>query len=100
MDEKKPSKNRAAPDARQRAQRSRARPDCRSTTIKARNPKISLALLSRRYNHLLAATAKMAILIVARLPSRLTRYSVRSSYVDSAFNAIALDTTAWVRQTD
>jgi hypothetical protein len=33
--------------------------------------KISLALLSRRDNHLLAATAEFAILFAATLPSRL-----------------------------
>jgi hypothetical protein len=37
--------------------------------------KISLALLSRRDNHLLAATAELAILFAATLPSRLSRYS-------------------------
>jgi hypothetical protein len=35
---------------------------------------ISLALLSGRDNHPLAATAEMAILIVAVFPSRLTRH--------------------------
>ena len=38
--------------------------------------KISLALLSRRDNHLLAATAKLANLFAATLPSRLSRYIV------------------------
>ncbi|MGD0764600.1 MAG: hypothetical protein ABR929_15715 [Roseiarcus sp.] len=38
--------------------------------------KISLALLSRRDNHLLAATAELAILFAATLPSRLSRYNV------------------------
>ncbi|MCX7312919.1 MAG: hypothetical protein NTV56_14640, partial [Alphaproteobacteria bacterium] len=47
----------------------------RSTTIKSRVTKISLALSSRRDNHLLAATAKMAILIVAEFSSSLSRYS-------------------------
>jgi len=37
--------------------------------------KISLALLSRRDNHLLAATAKLANLFAATLPSRLSRYN-------------------------
>jgi glutathione S-transferase len=37
--------------------------------------KISLALSSRRDNHPPAATAEMAILIVAVLPSRLSRYN-------------------------
>ena len=36
---------------------------------------ISLALSSRRDNHTRAATAEMAILIVAVFPSRLSRYS-------------------------
>ncbi|MCX7313329.1 MAG: hypothetical protein NTV56_16770, partial [Alphaproteobacteria bacterium] len=48
-----------------------------STTIKSRVTKISLALSSRRDNHLLAATAKMAILIVAEFSSRLSRYTSR-----------------------
>ena len=34
----------------------------------------ALALSSRRDNHHIAATAKMAILIVAAFPSRLSRY--------------------------
>ena len=38
--------------------------------------KISLALSSRRDNHHPAATAKMAILIVAVFPSRLSRYTL------------------------
>jgi hypothetical protein len=44
------------------------------TTIKSPVTKISLELLSRRDNHLLAATAKLAILFAATLPSRLSRY--------------------------
>src|ERR1700693_2366965 len=39
--------------------------------------KISLALSPCRDHHPLAATAEMAILIVAVFPSRLTRYSLR-----------------------
>ena len=50
---------------RQRARQSKAHPDCRSTTIKSRVTKISLALSSGRDNHPPAATAEMAILIVA-----------------------------------
>jgi hypothetical protein len=38
--------------------------------------KISLALSSGRDNHPLAATAEMAILIVAVFPSRLSRYTL------------------------
>ncbi|HMJ43919.1 MAG TPA: hypothetical protein VK522_16750 [Pseudolabrys sp.] len=38
--------------------------------------KISLALSPGRDNHPLAATAKMAILIVAVFPSRLSRYTM------------------------
>jgi hypothetical protein len=49
--------------------------DCRSATIKSRVTKISLALSPCRDNHPLAATAKMAILIVAVFPSRLSRYT-------------------------
>jgi hypothetical protein len=62
-------------DDRQRARQSKAHPDCRSTTIKLTVTQISLALSSRRDNHPLAATAEMAILIVAVFPSRLTRYT-------------------------
>src|SRR5471032_311465 len=61
-------------DDRQRARQSKAHPDCRSTTIKLTVTQISLALSSRRDNHPLAATAEMAILIVAVFPSRLSRY--------------------------
>ena len=63
------------PDARRRARQSRDHPDRRSATIKPSLDKIALALSSRRDNHHLAATAKMAILIVAAFPSRLSRYS-------------------------
>ncbi|MCX7314756.1 MAG: hypothetical protein NTV56_24380, partial [Alphaproteobacteria bacterium] len=72
--EKRRSTKRTERDARQYAQQSKAHPDCRSTTIKSRVTKISLALSSRHDNHLLAATAKMAILIVAEFSSRLSRY--------------------------
>jgi hypothetical protein len=64
-----------APVAPRRARQSKAPPDCRATTIKSPVTKISLALLSRRDNHLLAATAKLAILCAATLPSRLSRYN-------------------------
>jgi hypothetical protein len=53
------------------SRQSSSQADRRSTTIKARDPKISLSLLSGRHKHLLAAPAKMSILIVARLPSGL-----------------------------
>jgi hypothetical protein len=62
------------PDARRRARQSRDHPDRRSATIKSSLDKIALALSSRRDNHHLAATAKIAILIVAAFPSRLSRY--------------------------
>jgi hypothetical protein len=60
-----------APVAPRRARQSKALPDCRATTIKSPVTKITLALLSRRDNHLLAATAKLAFLFAATLPSRL-----------------------------
>ena len=63
------------PDARRRARQSRDHPDRRSATIKSSLDKIALALSSRRDNLYLAATAKMAILIVAAFPSRLSRYT-------------------------
>jgi hypothetical protein len=66
---------RAEQDARRPARQSKAHPDCRSATIKSRVKKISLALSPGRDNHHPAATAKMAILIVAVFPSRLSRYS-------------------------
>jgi hypothetical protein len=65
----------AAPGAPRRARQSKALPDCRATTIKSPVTKISLALPSRRDNHLLAATAQLAILFAATLPSRLSRYT-------------------------
>src|SRR5664279_5631121 len=72
---KKLSTKRAEWDVRQRARQSKAHPDCRSTTIKSRVTKISLALSAGRDNHPPAATAEMALLIVAVFPSRLTRYT-------------------------
>src|SRR6476659_9694188 len=63
--EKRLSTKPAEQDARQRARQSKAHPDCRSTTIKSRVTKISLALSSGRDNHPPAATAEMAIQIVA-----------------------------------
>src|SRR5664280_1495460 len=75
---KKLSTKRAEWDVRRRARQSKAHPDCRSTTIKSRVTKISLALSAGRDNHPPAATAEMAILIVAVFPSRLTRYKQRS----------------------
>src|SRR5665647_2439874 len=80
------STKRAELDARQRARQSKAHPDCRSTTIKSRVTKISLALSPGRDNHPPAATAEMAILIVAVFPSRLSRY-----------NAYAENDLAWRR---
>src|SRR5471032_871252 len=73
--EKRLSTKRAERDDRQRARQSKAHPDCRSTTIKLTVTQISLALSSRRDNHPLAATAEMAILIVAVFPSRLSRHT-------------------------
>jgi hypothetical protein len=49
--------------------------------IKSRFKKISLALSPGRDNHPLAATAKMAILIVAVFSSRLSRYSAESPHL-------------------
>src|SRR5450755_3546481 len=78
---KRLSKRPVEQDDRQRARQSKAHPDCRSTTIKLTVMQISLALSSRRDNHPLAATAEMAILIVAVFPSRLSRHSGTSSCV-------------------
>src|SRR5664279_2352425 len=78
---KKLSTKRAEWDVRRRARQSKDHPDCRSTTIKSRVTKISLALSPCRDKYPLAATAKMAILIVAVFPSRLSRYSVASDVV-------------------
>ncbi|MGO4869901.1 MAG: hypothetical protein ACLPGW_04730, partial [Roseiarcus sp.] len=56
---------------------------------KSRITKISLALSSRRDNHPSAATAKMASLIVAAFPSRLSRYTlVRANGAAGAFTAL------------
>src|ERR1700737_3751231 len=76
--EKRLSTKHAERGARRRARQSKAHPDCRSATIKSRVKKISLALSSGRDNHPPAATAKMAILIVAVFPSRLSRYTLLS----------------------
>src|ERR1700736_4350383 len=73
--EKRLSTKPAEQDARQRARQSKAHPDCRSTTIKSRVTKISLALSSGRGNHPPAPTRRIAILIVAVFASRLSRYS-------------------------
>src|SRR5664280_116361 len=73
--EKRLSTKRAERDVRQPARQSKAHPDCRSATIKSRVTQISLALSSGRDNHPPAATAEMAILIVAVFPSRLSRYT-------------------------
>src|SRR5665213_2118378 len=62
---KKLSTKRAEWDVRRPARQSKAHPDCRSTTIKSCVTKISLALSSGRDNHPPAATAEIAILIVA-----------------------------------
>src|ERR1700730_12180216 len=72
--EKRLSTKPAERDVRQPARQSKAHPDCRSTTIKSRVTKISLALSSGRDNHPPAATPEMAILIVAVFSSRLSRY--------------------------
>src|SRR5450631_2729833 len=73
--EKRLSIKRAERGVRQPARQSKAHPDCRSATIKSRFKKISLALPPGRDNHPLAATAKMAFLIVAVFSSRLSRYT-------------------------
>jgi len=51
------------------ARQSKARLDCRATTIKSRVAKILLAFVSPPNNHRLAATAKMGFLFAATLPS-------------------------------
>jgi len=63
--EKRLSIKRAERDVRRPARQSKAHSNCRYATIKSRIKKISLALSPGRDNHPLAATAKMAILIVA-----------------------------------
>src|SRR5665213_3259204 len=65
--------------AHQRARQSKRHPDCRSTTIKPRVTKIPLALSPCRDKYPLAATAEMAILIVAVFPSRLSRYTTSAT---------------------
>src|ERR1019366_209767 len=72
---KKLSTRPVEPGDRQRARQSKRHPDCRSTTIKLTVTQISLALSSGRDNHPPAATAEMGILIVAVVPSRLSRFS-------------------------
>src|ERR1035437_5798277 len=72
---KKLSTRPVEPGDRQRARQSKRHPDCRSTTIKLTVTQISLALSAGRDNHPPAATAEMAILIVAVFPSRLSRYN-------------------------
>src|ERR1700694_4179202 len=86
--EKRLSIKRAERDVRQPARQSKAHPDCRSATIKSRLKKISLALSPGRDNHPLAATAKMAILIVAVFSSRLSRYKIRRIAIRLARNRI------------
>src|SRR5436305_8706270 len=77
--EKKLSTRHVEPEDRQRARQSRHHPDCRSTTIKSPVTQIPLALSSPPDNHPPAATAEMAILIVAGFPSRLSRYINRAA---------------------
>src|SRR6476660_7171289 len=89
--EKRLSTKPAEQDARQRARQSKAHPDCRSTTIKSRVTKISLALSSGRDNHPPAATAEMAILIVAVFSSRLSRYRLHSRKHDAEVEFYAFD---------
>jgi hypothetical protein len=78
--ERPPSKKPAALDVPRHARQSKARLDCRATTIKSNVTKISLAFVSRHNNHHLAATAKMALLFAATLPSRLTRYTLSTGF--------------------
>src|SRR5665213_1198847 len=88
---KKLSTKRAEWDVRRPARQSKAHPDCRSTTIKLTVTKISLALSSGRDNHPPAATAEMAILIVAVFPSRLSRYSDRQAeFVTDAYATVGV----------
>src|ERR1035437_5656391 len=79
--QKKLSPRPVEPGDRQRARQSKRHPDCRSTTIKLTVTQISLALSSGRDNHPPAATAEMAILIVAVFPSRLSRYTLAVVHV-------------------
>src|SRR5260370_35100544 len=93
--EKRLSTKPAEQDARQRARQSKAHPDCRSTTIKSRVTKISLALSSGRDNHPPAATAEMAILIVAVFSSRLSRYTRRRLAGVSALGRVDWSRGGW-----
>src|SRR5271166_5503987 len=70
-----PSTKYAERDARRHARQSKDHADCRAATIRPSLAEIALALSSRCDNHNVAATAKMAILIVAAFSSRLSRYS-------------------------
>src|SRR5208283_250136 len=74
--ERTPSTKHAEQDARRHARQSKDHADCRAATIRPSLAEIALALSSRCDNHNVAATAKMAILIVAAFSSRLSRYSV------------------------
>src|SRR5665213_2760141 len=76
--------------ARQRARQSKRHPDCRSTTIKPRVTKIPLALSPCRDKYPLAATAEMAILIVAVFPSRLSRYTGSRLDADHPENGVLI----------
>src|SRR5208283_584764 len=73
--ERKPSTKHAEQDARRHARQSKDHADCRAATIRPSLAEIALALSSRCDNHNVAATAKMAILIVAAFSSRLSRYT-------------------------
>src|SRR5208283_4362170 len=63
--ERTPSTKHAEQDARRHARQSKDHADCRAATIRPSLAEIALALSSRCDNHNVAATAKMAILIVA-----------------------------------
>ena len=71
---KRLSTKRAERDVRHRARQSKADPDGRSTTIKSRVKKISLALSPCRDKYPIAATAEMASRLSLVFPSRLSRY--------------------------
>src|SRR5208283_812206 len=73
--ERTPSTKHAEQDARRHARQSKDHADCRAATIRPSLAEIALALSSRCDNHNVAATAKMAILIVAAFSSRLSRYT-------------------------
>jgi hypothetical protein len=64
-------------------------------TIKSRGTKIPLALSSRRDNHHLAATVKMAFLVVAAFPSRLSRYTGLNRWESREFTVFPAK--AWFR---